>query len=319
MRRFTAAVLGLGQVGQGYDYAQTDPSVVKTHAAAFAHHPGYDLIGGVDPDPVQRERFEHKFGRPSFASYAGLLSRARPDVVAIAVPTALHCQALSEVLEGQPRAVVCEKPIAPSVAEGEAMVAAAKRHECALLVNYIRRFEPGLLCLRQELQQGDLGTVYKGVVWYTKGLLHNGSHFVDLLRFLMGEAEESHIIDPGRKLDTGDAEPDVMIRFGAADIAFIAAREERFSLAEMTLVATGGKVAYANGGHQIQIEKVGDTGSLGNPRSLPTEMSRYQWHVVDHLHRHLTTGSPLNSTGATALESLRVVERILSSSNGRGA
>ena len=58
MNRFTAAVVGLGQVGQGYDYNSPDDSVILTHSTALKFHPRFESIGGVDQDPVQRERCE---------------------------------------------------------------------------------------------------------------------------------------------------------------------------------------------------------------------------------------------------------------------
>ena len=57
MQKLAAVVLGLGQIGQGYDYDHPDDSLILTHATGFAYHEAYELVAAVDPDPFQRERF----------------------------------------------------------------------------------------------------------------------------------------------------------------------------------------------------------------------------------------------------------------------
>jgi predicted dehydrogenase len=314
--RFTAAVIGLGRVGQGYDYSEPGGVRIQTHASAYHLHDGYDLVAGVDCNPVERERFERKFARPAFADVGDMLSRCHPDVVSIAVPTLNHTELLSRALEARPLAVLCEKPIAECRTAAERMVTLAAERGSVLAVNYIRRFDPGVLEMRRALQEGVLGDVVKGTAWYTKGLRHNGSHFVDLLRFWLGEATEIRVTDPGRDLD-GDAEPDVCIGFGQSRVYVLAARGECFFMGRVALVGTLGTVSYGESG-VIEIRRAArnprrpDERRLsGEPEIIPTDAARYQWHVVDALYRHLTNGAELTSDGRSATETLGVVETAL--------
>jgi len=301
---FDAAIVGLGRIGQGYDYDAAGGGE-RTHASAFAAHAGFQLVAGVDPDPAPRARFEAKFRRPTYADVAGLLARHRPHVVAIGVPTAQHAEVFHEVMAGTPRAVLCEKPIAASVQDAKAMVAAAERHGCALAVNYIRRFDPGVAALKRAVDAGEVGAVYKASVWYSKGLLNNGSHFVDLLRLLLGEVTSTELIDRGRDLD-GDAEPDFRLRFGDVSVTVLAAREECVPAGEMTLMATAGTIRYAERGARIEL-----VGPDGVARRIPSELARYQWHVAAALHRHLTEAAPLASDGRGAIATLTVIDDVL--------
>lgn len=319
MKRLTAAVLGLGRIGQGYDYDCADDSHVVTHASGFSHHPAFELVAGIDTNPLARKRFENKYAKPAFASVKGMADNIRPDVISIGVPTAQHAGAFAEALTRGPRAILCEKPIAGSTAEARQMVAAARENKCALLVNYMRRFEPGVLTLHRSITTGQYGEIYKGVAWYSKGLRNNGSHFIDLLRFLLGEVTACEVLSKGRRGDNGDPEPDVKIRFGTADIYLLAAREECFSIAEFELVGARGRIAYRNGGSAIQAWETGpDPDFPGysilahNPVAVPNDFMRHQWHVVDHLYRHLTAHVPLNSSGETAIATLQVVETLIS-------
>lgn len=318
MQKFSSVVLGLGQIGQGYDYDHPDDSLILTHATGFAYHEAYELVAAVDPDRVKRERFEKKFGQPAYPDVQTLLTQHQPEVLSIAVTTPLHYQVFQEVIHCQPRAVLCEKPIATCVKDAKCMVALAEENKCALLLNYIRRFEPGVLALKQVIQERQLGQIYKGTVWYGKGLLNNGSHFVDLLRFLLGDVVEIQILNRGRKWDDQDPEPDVCIRFGETAIFFLSAREEYFSVGDMELIGTQGKIRYAEGGTIIELRKTepdpvfpGYTILGQEKRIIPSDLKRYQWHVLDHLHRHLLYGTPLYSDGKSATETLEVIENVV--------
>ena len=318
MKRFSAAVVGLGRIGQGYDYDRSADGYILTHAAGFAAHEGYELVAGVDPDARQRERFEQKFRRPAFDDVESLLRRCRPDVVAIAVPTRLHYPVFETIVRGRPRAVICEKPMTARVEDARRMIALAEHSGCALLVNYVRRFDPGVLTLRRAIQQGELGEIYKGTVWYTKGWLVNASHFVDLLMFLLGEANAVTILDPGPRLAGDDPEPDVRIGFKDATVYFLCGREECASMAELELIGTRARVRYEQGGAAIRVQRAqpdplfpgyGTFGAVAE--SVPSDMNRYQWQVLESLHRHLTDGTELNADGRSSVETLEVMERVL--------
>ncbi len=314
MPRFTAAVVGLGRIGQGYDLTDDDSTRIRTHASAFRRHERYDLVSGVDPDPSARARFEAKFERPAYADVDAMLSRCRPDVVAIAVPTAQHLTIAERVIEAAPSAIVCEKPIARRRADGERMVALAAERGVALAVNYMRRFEPGVRALRDAVARGDLGEIVKGTAWYTKGLRENGSHLIDLLRFVLGEATDVRVLDPGRELGD-DAEPDVSIRFGKTPVYLLAARHEAFFMADVTLVGTLGTARYGDGGAVIEVRhavvEAGERRLAREPDVIASDLARYQWHVVDALYRTLAEGAALASDGRSATDTLAVVEAAL--------
>ncbi|HXC40616.1 MAG TPA: Gfo/Idh/MocA family oxidoreductase [Burkholderiales bacterium] len=311
--RFSAAVIGLGNIGMGYDY--DEPDRVLTHCRAFAAHPGFELAAAADPDAAARQRFMRQYGRPCFASPGELMQHLRPEVFAIGVPTPLHADTLQQLLDARPRAALCEKPLAHNLPAARGMVETAAAAGCALAVNYMRRFDPGVSQLKAAIADGELGEVYKGTAWYSKGLRHNGTHMIDLLRFLLGEVEAVSLVDRGRLWAGIDPEPDFRLQFGAAQITVLAAREECFSHFQLELLASRGRVLYADGGESIQVSILEGTGSA---RLAPqagrfrADLGRYQWHVARALHAHLDHGEALPSDGVSALATQETVEKILS-------
>lgn len=317
MNRYRAAVIGLGSIGMGYDYDDADGTRVLTHAAAFAAHPGFILVGGVDSSPAARERFTHKYRQPAFATVDELFAACRPEVTAVAVPTPLHHAVFGQVMAHTPRAVICEKPLGATLAEAQAMAGLAARQGTLLAVNYMRRFEPGVLALRAAIASGEYGDIHKGTVWYSKGLRNNCSHFIDLLAFLLGPVTDIALLAPGRELGD-DPEPDFRLSFGAADVYFLAGREECFAVKEIELMATRAAIRYERGGAAITVRPTvphptfaGYTVLAAAGYTVPTDFDRYQHHVAAALYGALEGGEPPRSTGATALATLAVVDKIL--------
>jgi len=318
MTVWDAAVIGLGRIGMGYDFDSSGASCVLTHASAFHIHPRFQLVGGVDTDPVKRAAFSEKFGARSFSNVDELFGELNPFVVALAVPTTHHFDLFRQVERGSARVLVCEKPIAEHVSDARQMVEACDRRGQTILVNYMRRFEPGANSVRSLIASGELGQVYKGTVWYSKGLLNNGSHFIDLLSYWLGDATDVRLVTCGRTWGANDPEPDIVISFGSVNVYFLAAREECFSISEVELVGTAGKLQYRRGGASIRLWKTardpvysGYTALDENPITIPNDLQRYQFHVLQHLAEYLDGAAPsLPSTGATALRTLDIIDRI---------
>lgn len=322
MRRFSAAIVGLGQIGQGYDYDASDDRLLLTHASAYRHHAGFELVAAADPDPEQRERFVRKFGLPAYADLESLMSGHRPEVFSLCVPTPQHFQVFQEIIPWRPLAILCEKPIAPGLPEAREMVRLAEAHQVALLINYIRRFEPGGVALKEAIQRREFGDIYKGVAWYSKGIIHNGSHYLDFLRFLLGEVTGLEVLARGREWAGQDPEPDVCLHFGDVPVYLLAAREECFSAGGIELMGTGGHIHYRDGGERIEVRRIipdptfpGYRILAAEPERLPGDMNRYQWHVVDHLYRHLTGKTALNGDGKSATGTLAAVHQIITRRN----
>lgn len=318
MKTFPAIVVGLGKIGQGFDYDSTSDSVapgharvkVLTHAKAFRLHSGFELFAGVDPDPDARARFERKFSLKAYATLAEVPGVPERAVISLSGPTATRASMFREALAYRPAAILCEKPLGTNVAEAEAMIRAADAAGCPVLVNYVRRFEPGVRELKVRIERKEYGEIAKGVAWYTRGFLNNASHFIDLALFLFGPLRDFAVLKEGD-------EPDVRMRFGNTELYLLASRAG-YSLLEMTLVGSNGSIQYCEGGSEILGFRAeadpffeGFVTLSRQPEKIAAELDRYQWHVTEALYQHLSNGQPLASNGATALETLKATLAVL--------
>ena len=122
----------------------------SNHARVFADMPGVHLAGVADSDPGHAALVGEAVGCAAVADIEALMDLG-VEALSIAAPTHLHHDlALAAIRRGMH--VMVEKPIASSVAEGQAIVAAAKRQNVTLMVGHVERFNPAVQSIKQALQ-----------------------------------------------------------------------------------------------------------------------------------------------------------------------
>ena len=126
----------------------------SNHARVLSGIPGVDLVGIADPDRKQRDFVARTLGCDAFADIDGLL-RCRPAAITIAAPTHLHHDLALQCISRGIHLLV-EKPIAPTVEEGHAIVAAAHRAGVTLMVGHVERFNPAVESMKRAIKGQDI-------------------------------------------------------------------------------------------------------------------------------------------------------------------
>ncbi len=268
-----AAVIGCGKIGSEF---ADDPRVggVYTHAGAYAAAAGVELAGVCDIDAEKAARCAERWNLPrAFASLDEMLERVRPQVVSVCTPDATHAAILRRVLMADSvRGVLAEKPLAGDAAEAETLVALARERGVVLAVNYMRRHAAGHQRVRDRIRDGVLGEIQTVLGLYTKGVTHNGSHWFDLARWLVGEIVAVQAVGGRAPAFDGDPTLDVRVEF-AGGIAGVlqGAAGDAFSVFEMDIVGTRGRVRLTDSGHRIQWYGVADSPFYSGYRALTPE------------------------------------------------
>jgi len=198
------------------------------------------------------------------------------------------------------------------------MVEACESAGVKLFVNYMRRADPGAIEIKASIESGQIAAPIKGVAWYSKGFLHSGSHFFNLLEFWLGSFIKAKILDAGRLWDNQDPEPDVQVEFERGKVIFIAAWEEAFSHYTIELLSQSGRLRYEQGGDSIAWQSIhADPNIAGfqilktTPEIIANGMDRYQLHVVDQLPDALADKPHTLSTGRQSLATLEAMHQII--------
>ena len=127
-----AAVIGVGHLG-------------RHHARILASLPGITLAGVVDTNRDRASQVAAEHGTQAFGDVSEISGRV--DIVVVAVPTESHAAVALPLIEAGVHALV-EKPIAQTVAEADALIAAAKKARAVLAVGHSERFNPAVAAAR---------------------------------------------------------------------------------------------------------------------------------------------------------------------------
>ena len=311
-------IAGLGRIGLCYDL-NIDPSIgIYSHARAFELHEAFELVGGVDSLSGPRLLFENHYQKPSYSNLTTALNKTKPDIVVIAVPADKHSELLDTTLSCRSvKVILCEKPFGMDPEKARDYLKHCDYANIRLFVNYVRRSDPGAIEVKRRIRSGIIASPLKGTAWYTRGLLNNGSHLINLLEFWLGPVQQTKITDSSSVCDQHDSEIDVQILFQHGTVSLRSAWGEFYTHNAIELLSPSGRLRYEQNGDSILWQSAAEEPPFLDQKVLAerTElidntMHRYQWAVTDQLANAIN-GKPHHlCTGADAVNTLEVINGI---------
>lgn len=195
--------LRIGLVGCG--------KVGLIHAAALAQVPEVAFVAACDVDAKRAEAFAQTHGVAPFTDVRTMLRQAKVEAILIGTPHPLHASSAIAAAEMGVHSLV-EKPMAASLVDCDAMLAAAKRSGVTIGVISQRRFYEPVLRMRHAIDTGKIGKPSLCVFqmyswrdpayyhsdpwrgkWDTEGggvLVNQSPHPLDIMLWFMGPAAE---------------------------------------------------------------------------------------------------------------------------------
>jgi predicted dehydrogenase len=191
-----------------FAFAGLGTATRSLHLPAIGRIGVASAVGGCDPSEEQRRRFGRETGLPTFETVEELLAGCNPEVLVVASPPDSHPEICVKGLRADVH-VLCEKPLAVSVAEADQVLAEAERARRMLAVHHGLREQPIFQALRNRIGSDRVGEMVFCQVWQLTGLapwqeptgwraaapdqalLEAGIHLVDLLLVLFGERPEA--------------------------------------------------------------------------------------------------------------------------------
>jgi len=181
----------------------------RSHIKSYKQIPSCELVAIADVDKDKLESVGGELGlQERYTDAIKMFEKADLDAVSIAVPNKFHSPLTIAALK-KGLHVLCEKPMAMTVAEAEKMKAAAKQAKKTLMINMSYRFSDMSFALKQQVDAGVVGDIYFGrTVWHRRRgmpkfggwfgqkdlsgggpLIDLGVHRIDLALWLMGYPE----------------------------------------------------------------------------------------------------------------------------------
>ena len=221
IRALRAGVVGTGFIG-------------AVHVEALRRL-GVEVVGVVGSSP---ERARAKMLAPVVESYDALLADDRVDVVHLTTPNHLHYSQVKQALSAG-KHVVCEKPLAMTSEQSAELVELATRSGLVHCTNFNIRFYPQVQQARALVAEGVLGEVWNVHGGYLQDWLllptdwnwrlepekggelravaDIGSHWLDLVQFVVGRRVESLLADLGTAIHVRKRPAREIETFAAAD------------------------------------------------------------------------------------------------------
>src|ERR1700739_5164279 len=119
-----------------------------------------EVLAVASPTPGNAAALAKRFGIPRvFTDYREMLKERDIEMVSICAPNSLHAQMTKDIAAAG-KHIVCEKPLAMTIAEGEEMIAAAKQHGVLLMYGEELFFTPKYLKAKEMPDAGAFGKIY---------------------------------------------------------------------------------------------------------------------------------------------------------------
>ncbi|QPC45810.1 Gfo/Idh/MocA family protein [Mangrovibacillus cuniculi] len=318
--------------------------------AKHRHMPEYDalettkIVAVCDIVEERAQVFGELYDAKVYTDYKELLEDPTIDAVSVCTPNYLHAPISILALE-KGKHVLCEKPMATSKKEAEAMIAAAENSGKKLMIAHNQRFVRSHEKARQMIASGELGKVYSfrsafghggpegwsadgADSWFFKkeqafiGAMGDlGVHKTDLLRYVLGE----EFVEVGAFVETSSKEGDVddtavcVLKTESGVIGTLAASWSYVSKEDNSTIIYGEKgilrleddpthslIAQYRNGEVVKYELGGiQTNDDGGQRSSG---------VIHHFVNSILTDTPPLITGEEGYKSLQVVLSALESS-----
>lgn len=194
MTRLALGIVGAGRIASAYAEVVGSCDVI-------------DVVGVADVHAVAAASMALELDCAAFSSHAELADMAQPDAVVVCTPPATHAEIASEMLDRGVH-VMCEKPLAVSAVDARNMIQTAERSGRVLTMASKFRYVEEVLQGKEILQTGAIGEVIlventfasrvdMSTRWNSHPevagggvLIDNGTHSVDLVRFMIGPVAE---------------------------------------------------------------------------------------------------------------------------------
>ncbi|MCM3112258.1 Gfo/Idh/MocA family protein [Lederbergia lenta] len=316
----------------------------------FRHFPEYvanenvEIVAVCDIIEKRAEAAAEKLGAEAYTDYEKMLSEADIDAVSVCTPNYLHAPMSIAALNAG-KHVLCEKPMATSEEEAQAMIDAAKKNGKKLMIGHNQRFVPSHSKAKQLLANGKLGKIFgfrtafghpgpegwsidgKDSWFFRKeeafiGAMGDlGVHKTDLMRYILGEefVEVGAFVESGAKENSNVDDNAICLLKSESGIIGTLAASWAYVKEDNSTIIYGEKavmrleddpehsliIQYNNG----EVEKF----DLGKIQSNE-EGGQSSSHVIDYFVESILNDTEPAVSGEEGMKSLNVVLAALESS-----
>lgn len=311
-------LIGLGNIGQGYDYNESSQNCILTHAQALSSDSRFELIGAVDPVREKRDVFKKKFKKLAWASINDIDASTNPDVFVVATPANSRIDVFNQIFSRfRPQAILCEKPLALSSDEANCVLEKCRTNDSKLFLNFIRRADPAVQKIKTLLERRVITGKFCGVCWYSFGLYNSASHFCDLFNFFFGDPKawgRRSLLSLSK--NTEDFDLNFFVEYQNGDIEFKVLPSSKVFHNQFDIFFENYLISCNKNGNfscsEVVRDKYSNERFVFSEQSLliPSEMKFYQKNIYEHLNLALSQQQHSLSSGDDGLKLTGMFEEL---------
>ena len=345
---YTAAVIGCGRIGCGFDDEYQRRKIIHTHAGSYKNNNNINLIALSDLDKEKLNKYSLKYKTNKYLNYKDLLETETPDIVSICTRDHLRLEIIEECAKYNVKAIFCEKPLSRSPEEAKKIISICEENNILLTVNHIRRFGGFHKDFSQAISNNEIGDIQQITCYYSGGIFNSGTHFIDLLLMYFGEIEWVSGIRSTNQFNNQEINADAtyynqeinidgILHFKNGYRAHLQAINSGYGVQELNILSTKGRIlvnllAPFTTQPFIRFEKPCENkffegyrelfSDVSFPINLNTTIKSNSYmpaaaeHIVDCLQKKIKYSC---SGGYNALDGLKVICALLRSADNSGA
>lgn len=334
---FNIGIIGCGKIAQ------------VRHIPEYAAHPQAKLWGYYDLNQDRARELAEQYGGKVYPSWRDLL--ADPDIHAVSVCAAnnAHAEITIAALEAG-KHVLCEKPMATTLEECEAMVAAAQKSGKYLMIGHNQRLAKAHARARKLVEEGAIGDIVtfrttfghggpetwsvdpgKATWFFDKkkaamgAMADLGIHKTDLIQFLTGQkvVETTAVVTtldkkgPDGQLIGVDDNAVCIYRMSGGAVGTMTASWTYYGAEDNSTILYGTKGImriYDDPAYSIKITTADGENILYDIDQIQTNDNQTKSGVIDLFMDSLVNGTPPEISGEEALSAMRAVFASIESS-----
>ncbi|MEM7128298.1 MAG: Gfo/Idh/MocA family oxidoreductase [Chloroflexota bacterium] len=321
MKTYRAAIIGLGRMGSTFDDEMTQGGAIfvpYAHAPSLAAAPNVELVAGADPHDEQRALFGKRWHIGTehlYADYREMVAQEQLDIVSVCTTARVRSQIVQDLAQAGVKAIWAEKPLALSLAEADAMVAACQSNGVAMAVYCSRRWNPLFVETRRMIESGELGEILQITAYCQCGLSHNGSHLIDTVRYL-ASGQVSWVWGEMESDEAAAGDDDLMgngyMAFDNGIRAYLRTMPTGVAGWEFDVLGTKGRIRHVANSLEVEwtIMAPGGPRNRGLPAKvpfpLPTNIPGMGLTIVADLVNAIETGEPPSCSVEDGLAAMEV-------------
>jgi len=177
----------VGLVGMGH--------IAGVHWSAYGAIKGVEIVAAADISEDTRKAFAEPRGLKNvYADYQEMLDKENLDIVSVCTWPQVHAEVTIEAAARNPKAIMCEKPMALGLKEADNMLEACRKNSVKLAIGHDLRFCEDFREVKRRLDVGEIGKL----LWMRGGcpmdLQGQGTHVVDLMNMFVDDIGVSSVL-----------------------------------------------------------------------------------------------------------------------------